>query len=101
MQQLVHAIEKNEDSFHFDPREEPATVAGVLKLYLRQLPLPLFPWPAAEYISLLPARLETLANQSELPAECCSRQRTEKVRRRICTRSQNASGGSRPHTRPH
>ncbi|KAL8280542.1 hypothetical protein RQP46_007190 [Phenoliferia psychrophenolica] len=51
VQQLVHAIEKNEDSFQFDPREEPATVAGVLKLYLRQLPFPLFPWPAADRVT--------------------------------------------------
>lgn len=48
VQQLVHRIEKDEVSFEFDAEEDPATIAGVLKLYLRQLPSPLFPFPTAE-----------------------------------------------------
>ncbi|KAK4699008.1 hypothetical protein P7C70_g7258, partial [Phenoliferia sp. Uapishka_3] len=51
VQQLVHMIEKNEEAFDFNPNEEPTTVAGVLKLYLRQLPTPLFPWPAIDRIN--------------------------------------------------
>lgn len=67
VQQLVHAIEKDEASFSFeDHHADPATVGGVLKvdcslhrrrsladvcqqLYLRQLPFPLFPFVTAEY----------------------------------------------------
>lgn len=50
--QLVHEIEKDEDSFKFDPdRHDIYTIAGVLKLYLRQLPQPLFPFPLAERVS--------------------------------------------------
>ncbi|KAK4045979.1 hypothetical protein OIV83_006464 [Microbotryomycetes sp. JL201] len=52
LQQLVHTIERNEKEFNFDPREDPATVAGVLKLYLRQLPQPLFPFPLTDRLSL-------------------------------------------------
>ncbi|KAK4046435.1 hypothetical protein OIO90_006567 [Microbotryomycetes sp. JL221] len=52
VQQLVHMIERNEKDFYFDPREDPATVAGVLKLYLRQLPQPLFPFPLADRLSV-------------------------------------------------
>ncbi|KAM0792938.1 hypothetical protein ACM66B_002697 [Microbotryomycetes sp. NB124-2] len=52
VQQLVHTIERNEKEFQFDLREDPATVAGVLKLYLRQLPQPLFPFPLPDRLTL-------------------------------------------------
>lgn len=42
IQVLVHQIEKDERAFAFAPNEEPHTVAGILKLFLRQLPIPLF-----------------------------------------------------------
>ncbi|OAV90834.1 hypothetical protein PTTG_02184 [Puccinia triticina 1-1 BBBD Race 1] len=51
--QLVHEIEKDEDTFTFDAeRHEIYTIAGVLKLYLRQLPQALFPFPLVERVSL-------------------------------------------------
>ncbi|PLW30658.1 hypothetical protein PCASD_15147 [Puccinia coronata f. sp. avenae] len=51
--QLVHEIEKDEDTFKFDPeRHEIYTISGVLKLYLRQLPQALFPFPLVERVSL-------------------------------------------------
>lgn len=48
IQQIVLRIEKDEVAFEFDADEDPPNIAGVLKLYLRQLPLPLFPFPTAE-----------------------------------------------------
>ncbi|KAA1119626.1 hypothetical protein PGT21_030415 [Puccinia graminis f. sp. tritici] len=51
--QLVHEIEKDEDTFKFDPeRHEIYTISGVLKLYLRQLPQALFPFSLVERVSL-------------------------------------------------
>ncbi|KAI7960053.1 hypothetical protein MJO29_005121 [Puccinia striiformis f. sp. tritici] len=51
--QLVHEIEKDEDTFKFDPeRHEIYTISGVLKLYLRQLPQALFQFPLVERVSL-------------------------------------------------
>ncbi|GJN88220.1 hypothetical protein Rhopal_001185-T1 [Rhodotorula paludigena] len=44
IQQLVHRMEKEEEAFAFGPNDDPAAVAGVLKLYLRQLPTPVFPF---------------------------------------------------------
>ncbi|ORY90831.1 hypothetical protein BCR35DRAFT_107786 [Leucosporidium creatinivorum] len=51
VQQLVHQIERNEKDFRFEDREDPATVAGLLKLYLRQLPFSLFPFPTADRLA--------------------------------------------------
>lgn len=42
IQLLVHQIEKDERAFGFGANEDPHTVAGILKLFLRQLPIPLF-----------------------------------------------------------
>lgn len=51
IQNLAHALEKDEERFQFRPEaDEPATVAGVLKLYLRQLPEPVMPIPWEERI---------------------------------------------------
>jgi RhoGAP domain len=59
LQILAHAIEKNEESFQFDPeRDEPAAVAGLLKLYLRQLPEPVLPIPWEERIKYTHEREE-------------------------------------------
>ncbi|BGP22453.1 rho GTPase activation protein domain containing protein [Rhodotorula toruloides] len=44
IQQIVHRMEKGEEAFEFGPNDDPPAVAGVLKLYLRQLPVPLFPF---------------------------------------------------------
>lgn len=48
VQQLVQRIEKDEENFKFESQDDPAIVASVLKLYLRQLPFPLFNFPTAE-----------------------------------------------------
>ncbi|KDE08751.1 hypothetical protein MVLG_01205 [Microbotryum lychnidis-dioicae p1A1 Lamole] len=48
VQQIIHEIERDEESFAFRPNDDPAMVGGVLKLYLRQLPFPLFPVTAAD-----------------------------------------------------
>lgn len=50
-QKLVQRMEKDEENFKFDPLDDPATVAGVLKLYLRALPFPLFPFSTAERVA--------------------------------------------------
>jgi hypothetical protein len=48
IQHIVTRMEQNEDGFTFGPTDDPPAVAGVLKLYLRQLPTPLCPFPAAD-----------------------------------------------------
>ncbi|GAA5945255.1 uncharacterized protein JCM15063_003008 [Sporobolomyces koalae] len=48
IQQIVHRMEKGEESFRFGDHDEVSAVAGVLKLYLRQLPIALFPFPASD-----------------------------------------------------
>ncbi|SCV72588.1 BQ2448_4125 [Microbotryum intermedium] len=50
VQQIIHEIERDEESFVFRPSDDPAMVGGVLKLYLRQLPFPLFPVSAVESV---------------------------------------------------
>lgn len=46
IQNLAHALERDESRFAFDAAHEEATVvAGVLKQYLRQLPEPVLPMP--------------------------------------------------------
>ncbi|CEQ39215.1 SPOSA6832_00716, partial [Sporobolomyces salmonicolor] len=52
IQQFVHQMEKEESTFEFGQVDDVAAVAGVLKrqlqLYLRQLPIPLFPFSTAD-----------------------------------------------------
>ncbi|GAA5824616.1 hypothetical protein JCM10212_005045 [Sporobolomyces blumeae] len=48
IQQIVHQMEKEEETFRFTENDDVSAVAGVLKLYLRQLPSPLFPFSAAD-----------------------------------------------------
>ncbi|GAA5867410.1 hypothetical protein JCM3774_002893 [Rhodotorula dairenensis] len=48
IQHIVHRMEKDEASFEFGPNDDVPAVAGVLKLYLRQLPAPLFPFPSTD-----------------------------------------------------
>lgn len=51
IQDLAHALERDEQRFQFDVgQDEPATVAGVLKLYLRQLPEAVLPIPWEERV---------------------------------------------------
>ncbi|KAH7104511.1 RhoGAP-domain-containing protein [Auriculariales sp. MPI-PUGE-AT-0066] len=49
IQGLVHKLERNERAFRFDPKvDDVYCVASFLKLYLRQLPEPVFRFPMAE-----------------------------------------------------
>ncbi|GAA5885964.1 hypothetical protein JCM16303_003044 [Sporobolomyces ruberrimus] len=48
IQQYVHRMEKEEETFQFGETDDVSAVAGVLKLYLRQLPIPLFPFTTAD-----------------------------------------------------
>ncbi|GAA5998094.1 hypothetical protein JCM5350_002373 [Sporobolomyces pararoseus] len=48
IQQYVHQMEKEEETFRFGENDDVSAVAGVLKLYLRQLPIPLFPFSTAD-----------------------------------------------------
>ncbi|KAF9015462.1 hypothetical protein BDQ17DRAFT_1341106 [Cyathus striatus] len=51
VQALQHAIEKDEDKFQFDPRKDDVyAVASLLKLYLRELPEPVFKFPLQDRI---------------------------------------------------
>lgn len=48
VQKEVLAMEKDEDAFTFDPSTDVHTIAAILKLYLRQLPVPLFAFAPIE-----------------------------------------------------
>ncbi|GAA5951287.1 hypothetical protein JCM3765_002435 [Sporobolomyces pararoseus] len=48
IQQYVHQMEKEEEAFRFGENDDVSAVAGVLKLYLRQLPIALFPFSTAD-----------------------------------------------------
>ncbi|GAA5901632.1 uncharacterized protein JCM6883_000345 [Sporobolomyces salmoneus] len=48
IQQYVHQMEKEEETFRFGENDDVSAVAGVLKLYLRQLPIALFPFSTAD-----------------------------------------------------
>ncbi|GAA6003386.1 hypothetical protein JCM10207_000309 [Rhodosporidiobolus poonsookiae] len=48
IQQIVTRMEKDEEVFQFANTDDPHAVAGVLKLYFRQLPFPLFPFSIAD-----------------------------------------------------
>lgn len=51
IQALVHEIERDEAEFATSEIDhDPVAMAGVLKLYLRSLPHPLFYFPLAEYV---------------------------------------------------
>ncbi|GAA5826228.1 hypothetical protein JCM3770_006114 [Rhodotorula araucariae] len=70
IQQLVHRMEKEEEAFEFGPNDDTPAVAGVLKLYLRQLPTPLFPFApqdrkawTADYASSPEAAIASLARR--------------------------------------
>ncbi|BGP18844.1 hypothetical protein JCM10213_003499 [Rhodosporidiobolus nylandii] len=80
IQQIVSRMEKDETLFQFGQNDDPAAVAGVLKLYLRQLPIPLMPFSAADRksftsspdIAALVRRLRRLSppQQATLKALC-------------------------------
>ena len=61
IQNLAHALERDEERFEFHPtNDEPATVAGVLKLYLRQLPDAVMPIPWEERVKYTHERQEQI-----------------------------------------
>lgn len=61
IQNLAHALERDEERFQFDAtNDDPSTVAGVLKLYLRQLPEPVLPMPWEERVKYTHERQEQI-----------------------------------------
>ncbi|WFD05076.1 hypothetical protein MVES1_000402 [Malassezia vespertilionis] len=63
IQKLTSAIEQNESVFQFDMKhEDPAAVAGILKLYLRQLPEAVMPMRVEERVKYTHEREEHIRN---------------------------------------
>ncbi|MCO5565543.1 hypothetical protein L7F22_019217 [Adiantum nelumboides] len=61
IQNLAHALERDESRFAFDASDDEATVvAGVLKLYLRQLPEPVLPMPWEDRVKYTHERQEQI-----------------------------------------
>lgn len=61
IQNLAHALERDEERFQFSAtNDEPSTVAGVLKLYLRQLPEPVLAMPWEERVKYTHERHEQI-----------------------------------------
>ncbi|PWN37561.1 RhoGAP-domain-containing protein [Meira miltonrushii] len=61
IQNLAHALERDESRFAFDAAHEEATVvAGVLKQYLRQLPEPVLPMPWEDRVKYTHERQEQI-----------------------------------------
>lgn len=61
IQNLAHALERDESRFTFDASDDEATVvAGVLKLYLRQLPEPVLPMPWEDRVKYTHERQEQI-----------------------------------------
>ncbi|TFK30739.1 RhoGAP-domain-containing protein [Coprinopsis marcescibilis] len=59
---LQHEIEKNESEFQFTPKDDIFAVASLLKLYLRELPEPLFKFAAQDRIQHTAGKAEHAAN---------------------------------------
>ncbi|KAH6916798.1 hypothetical protein BKA70DRAFT_1485592 [Coprinopsis sp. MPI-PUGE-AT-0042] len=62
VQALQHDIEKDESEFDFMPRDDIYAVASLLKLYLRELPEPVFRFPLQDRIQHTENRAEHLAS---------------------------------------
>ncbi|WFD36377.1 hypothetical protein MCUN1_003256 [Malassezia cuniculi] len=63
IQELSSSIERDERIFQFDAeREDPAAVASILKLYLRQLPEPVLAMPWEERMKYTHSREENVRN---------------------------------------
>ncbi|KAF9056472.1 hypothetical protein BJ165DRAFT_1522378 [Panaeolus papilionaceus] len=60
---LQHEIEKDEDSFHFSPKDDIYAVASLLKLYLRELPEPVFRFSLQDRIQHTEDRDEHISNK--------------------------------------
>ncbi|KAF8973677.1 hypothetical protein BDZ97DRAFT_1900477 [Flammula alnicola] len=62
VQALQHEIEKDESAFHFSPKDDVYAVASLLKLYLRELPEPVFRFSLQDRIQHTEEREEHLSN---------------------------------------
>ncbi|KAF9478021.1 RhoGAP-domain-containing protein [Pholiota conissans] len=62
VQALQHEIEKDESAFHFSPKDDIYAVASLLKLYLRELPEPIFKFSLADRIQHTEDREDHLLN---------------------------------------
>ncbi|KAF9519904.1 hypothetical protein BS47DRAFT_1374940 [Hydnum rufescens UP504] len=63
VQELTHKIERNERAFQFNPiTEDVYAVSGLLKLYLRELPEPVFRFPLQERLHHSEDREEHISN---------------------------------------
>ncbi|KAI0085663.1 hypothetical protein BDY19DRAFT_964989 [Irpex rosettiformis] len=52
VQELQHKVERDGDEFHFNPRHDDVyAVSSLLKLYLRELPKPVFKFPLQERLA--------------------------------------------------
>ncbi|PPQ63698.1 hypothetical protein CVT24_004278 [Panaeolus cyanescens] len=60
---LQHEIEKDEDSFHFSLKDDIYAVASLLKLYLRELPEPVFRFSLQDRIQHTEDREEHISNK--------------------------------------
>ncbi|KAJ7293179.1 hypothetical protein C8J57DRAFT_18129 [Mycena rebaudengoi] len=62
VQSLQHEIEKDEAKFEFKPKDDVYAVASLLKLYLRELPEPVFKYPLADRVQHTEDRSDHLSN---------------------------------------
>ncbi|KAF5312338.1 hypothetical protein D9619_002972 [Psilocybe cf. subviscida] len=62
VQALQHEIERDEGAFHFYPKDDVYAVASLLKLYLRELPEPVFKFSLQDRIQHTEDRDEHIAN---------------------------------------
>ncbi|KAF9569859.1 RhoGAP-domain-containing protein [Agrocybe pediades] len=62
VQSLQHEIERDESAFQFSPKDDIYAVASLLKLYLRELPEPVFRFPLQDRIQHSEDREEHIAN---------------------------------------
>ncbi|KAF8058244.1 hypothetical protein FPV67DRAFT_1565725 [Lyophyllum atratum] len=67
VQFLQHTIEKDEEGFEFNPQKDDVyAVSSLLKLYLRELPEPVFRFPLQERIQHTEDRAEHISNNFKL-----------------------------------
>ncbi|KAG5352722.1 hypothetical protein C0989_000875 [Termitomyces sp. Mn162] len=62
VQTMQHNIEKDEECFEFSYRDDVYAVSSLLKLYLRELPEPVFKFPLQERIQHTEDRADHIAN---------------------------------------
>ncbi|KZP00770.1 RhoGAP-domain-containing protein [Calocera viscosa TUFC12733] len=63
VQEMMHKIERNESEFHFNPLlDDVYTICSLLKLYLRELPEPVFRYPLADRLQYSEKREEHISN---------------------------------------